>query len=121
MEQAHNDYLQVLADAGIVGGLLGAWFLYLLLREGFRNVRSRDNYRRGVAMGAFTGCLAILVHSLVDFVLHITAVSVMFLTLMALLVASGRRFEGDDIAQSRRSTPVSELTGRTPPIDSQAA
>lgn len=95
VEQAHNDYLQVLADAGIIGLVLGALFLYWLFREGLRNIRVADPFRSGVAVGAFTACFAVLIHSLFDFVLHITAVSVMFIMSMTLLVASGRRFEGE--------------------------
>ncbi len=115
VEYAHNDYLQILADAGIVGLVLGGMFLYLLWREGFRNITGPSQYRRSVAVGAFTGCFAILVHSLFDFVLHITAVSVMFLTFMALLVASGRQFDGETSADKPRPharASVTELTDR---------
>lgn len=97
VEQAHNDYLQLLADAGIVGLVLGGLFLYWLFREGARNIRAEGRFRRGVAIGACTGCFAILIHSLFDFVLHITAVSVMFLTFLGLLVASGRKFDDTDL------------------------
>ncbi len=113
VEQAHNDYLQVLADAGLAGLILGTLFLFWFFREGIRNTRRNNTFRRGVAVGAFAGCFAILVHSLFDFVLHITAISVMFLSLIALLVSSGRRFDDDitefDGTRSRRSTNVSSL------------
>ena len=95
VEQAHNDYLQIVSDAGIVGLVLGGAFLFLFFREGVRNIRSSNTFRRGVATGAFAGCFAILIHSVFDFVLHITAISVMFLTLMAMLIAAGRRFDDD--------------------------
>lgn len=95
VEQAHNDYLQILADAGIVGLVIGGLFLFWFIREGVRNTRTQNTFRRGIAVGAFAGCFAILVHSAFDFVLHITAISVMFLTLMAMLVVSGRRYEDD--------------------------
>jgi len=95
VEQAHNDYLQIVADAGIVGLLIGALFLFWFFREGLRNAKVQNTFRRGVAVGAFAGCFAILVHSLFDFVLHITAVSVMFITLAAILVACGREYEDD--------------------------
>ncbi len=95
VEQAHNDYLQVFADAGIVGLIIGALFLFWFFREGLRNVAVTNSFRRGIAVGAFAGCFAILIHSLFDFVLHITAISVMFLTLMAVLIAAGRKYDDD--------------------------
>jgi O-antigen ligase len=117
VEQAHNDYLQVLSDAGIVGLIIGLFFLYTLTRTGLKNTRTGNTFRRGVAIGAFCGCFAILVHSIFDFVLHTTAISVMFLTLMGLVAASGGKYD-DDIEDeyrepSRRKpnasiTPISE-------------
>jgi O-antigen ligase len=118
VEQAHNDYLQIVADAGIVGLIIGALFLFWLFREGLRNAAETNAYRRGVAVGAFAGCFAILVHSLFDFVLHITAISLMFITLMSLLVASGRKFTDDfeDLDESREKNPlranVTSIEGR---------
>jgi O-antigen ligase len=96
VEQAHNDYLQVLADAGIVGLLLGAFFIYELFKTGVRNAKTSNKFRRGVAIGALAGCFAILVHSLFDFVLHITAVAMLFITLVSLVVVSGDEFADDN-------------------------
>lgn len=130
-EQAHNDYLQMLADAGLVGLIIGALFLFWFFREGVRNVKSENTFRKGVAVGAFAGCCAILVHSVFDFVLHVTAVSVSFLTLMALLVASGRKYD-DDIEEleerggkRHRSASVTSIrTGtrkrRSSPVEKKA-
>ena len=95
VEQAHNDYLQVLSDAGLVGLLIGGLFLFLLFKTGMASVRRSNLFRRGVAVGAFSGVFAILVHSIFDFVLHTTAVAILFLVLTALLVASGRRYDDD--------------------------
>ncbi|MDX6559937.1 MAG: hypothetical protein QOF72_2986, partial [Blastocatellia bacterium] len=49
LEQAHNDYLQTLADGGIVGGLLGLAFLIILFGRGFARRETDDKFRRGVA------------------------------------------------------------------------
>lgn len=95
VEQAHNDYLQVLADAGIVGLLIGAAFLWFLFKTGRRSVRTSNTYRRGVAVGALAGIFAVLVHSIFDFVLHTTAISLLFLTTLSLLVAAGSSYEDD--------------------------
>lgn len=118
IEQAHNDYLQVLADAGIVGLVIGGIFLLWFFREGKRNVAVENKFRRGIAVGAFAGCFGILVHSGFDFVLHITAVSVTFLAVLAILIAAGRTYPDDitdheDHHPKRRRkatvTPISEI------------
>ena len=101
VEQAHNDYLQVLADGGIIGLIIGALFVFWLFRAGLRNIKTKNTYRRGVAVGALAGCFAILVHSVFDFVLHTTAVSLLFITLVALVVVSGEK-NGDEKEESVR-------------------
>lgn len=95
VEQAHNDYLQVAADAGIVGIIIGLIFLFWLFRQGMKSAAVENIYRRGVAIGALAGCFSVLVHSIFDFVLHTTAVSLMFITLMTLLIACRRSYDDD--------------------------
>ncbi len=95
VEQAHNDYLEVLATAGIVGLIIGGFFIFQLFRIGLENAKTTNLFRRGVCVGAFAGCFAILVHSLFDFVLHTTAISILFLTLVSLVAVSGNKFPDD--------------------------
>jgi len=90
LEQAHNDYLQVLSDGGIVGAALGLFFIISLLRMGFARRESHDDFRRGVATGALAGCFAVLVHSFFDFTLHTTSNALLFLILAALATMNGR-------------------------------
>ncbi|HEX5707272.1 MAG TPA: O-antigen ligase family protein [Pyrinomonadaceae bacterium] len=90
LEQAHNDYLQTLSDAGIVGGVIGLLFIVALFRVGFRRAASRDKFRRGVALGALAGCFGVLVHSFFDFTLHTTANALAFLMLAAVATVNGR-------------------------------
>lgn len=95
VEQAHNDYLQVVADGGVVGLVIGLLFLFWLFRLGLSAAKTENVYRRGVAIGALAGCFAILVHSIFDFVLHTTAISLLFIMLVSLIVASQRRYDDD--------------------------
>jgi O-antigen ligase len=90
LEQAHNDYLQVLSDGGIVGAALGLVFVVSLFRMGFARRESGDNFRRGVASGALAGCFAVLNHSFFDFTLHTTSNALLFLLLAALATMNGR-------------------------------
>ena len=90
LEQAHNDYLQVLSDGGIVGAGLGLFFIVMLFRLGFARRESRDEFRSGVAIGALAGCFAVLIHSFFDFTLHTTSNALLFLVLAALATMNGR-------------------------------
>jgi O-antigen ligase len=114
LEQAHNDYLQVLSDGGIIGGLLGLFFLVNLFRMGFTRRDSRDDFRRGVATGAMAGCFGVLVHSFFDFTLHTPANALLFLVLAALATMNGRvedvqsRRKGRSRSGLEKSAPASE-------------
>lgn len=86
VEQSHNDYLQIVADAGIAGGALALVFVVMLFALGFRAAQTRDRRKRAIVFGALTGCFAIAVHSFVEFNLQITANAQLFLALAALAV-----------------------------------
>ena len=90
LEQAHNDYLQVLSDAGIAGAVLGLSFVALLFYKALARAKSRDDFRRGVALAGLSGCFGVLVHSFFDFTLHTTSNALLFLVLAALATLNGR-------------------------------
>ena len=121
LEQAHNDYLQVLSDAGIVGGALGLFFIFMLFRYGFSRFNSKDKYRRGVAAAALAGCFAVLVHSFFDFSLHMTSNALLFLLLAALATMNGRVEEPDTKRRSRRKRRSSSENAETRESEVRAA
>jgi O-antigen ligase len=90
LEQAHNDYLQVLSDGGIIGGVLALSFVALLFYKAIQRAKSRDDFRRGVALAGLSGCFAVLVHSFFDFTLHTTSNALLFLVVAALATLNGR-------------------------------
>ncbi|HYP27615.1 MAG TPA: O-antigen ligase family protein [Blastocatellia bacterium] len=87
--QAHNDYLQALADAGVVGLALALWFVALVFRQVARGVKSRDPLVAALALGCGGGLFAMLVHSLVDFNLQLPSNALMFLLLSAVATHAG--------------------------------
>ncbi|HKY28586.1 MAG TPA: O-antigen ligase family protein [Pyrinomonadaceae bacterium] len=109
LEQAHNDYLQILSDGGIVGGVLALGFVVMLFRMGFARRESRDEFRSGVALGALAGCFAVLVHSFFDFTLHITANALLFLVLAALATMNGRVEQVSSRRRHRRRSEKSRV------------
>ena len=126
LEQAHNDYLQILSDGGIVGGLLGLTFLVILFRKGFARRNTEDKFRRGVATGALAGCFAVLVHSAFDFTLHTTSNALLFLILAAMATLGHRVDESRGHGRRRRRRTQSEgaperLADAPPPLPAAAA
>lgn len=92
LEKAHNDYLQVLTDAGLVGGVLLIWFLVELLRQARRQLRRLDEWpsqERALLVGGYVALLGLAVHSFLDFNLQITANA--YLCLLVLALVSVRR------------------------------
>ena len=90
VEQAHNDYLQMLADGGLLGFACVVAFVVLLARVSIGTMASRSHDAgRSMAVGALAGCFGILVHSFVDFPLRTPANAFFFLLLVALAARKG--------------------------------
>ena len=82
--QAHNDYLQVLADGGIIGGVLALWFIGVVLRDVMRGMRSCDPLIAALALGSGAGIVGLLTHSLFDFNLQLPSNAMLFLLLCSI-------------------------------------
>jgi O-antigen ligase len=88
--QAHNDYLELLASAGVAGALLLLAFLFLFVRRARARLREGTAFTRAACLGALTGLSGVAVHSLVDFGLHITANAFVCAALVALAATEVR-------------------------------
>lgn len=83
--QAHNDYLQLLADGGVVGSLLALWFIIAVGKDFARALGHRDEMMAAMALGCGGGVFALLVHSLFDFNLQLPSNALLFLVLVAVI------------------------------------
>lgn len=84
-DHAHNDYLEMLSEAGLVGG--GALIIagFILLAVGFKRwLKTRDPLSRGIALGSLMGVFALFFHSLTDFSLRMPGNAVLWLSLFVL-------------------------------------
>ncbi len=87
---AHNDYLEILSEQGIIGfTLLAVAIIILLIKIGMASIKSGDMLIRGVLFASLTGAIAILFHGFVDFNFQIPANSLYFFTLLALGISAG--------------------------------
>jgi O-antigen ligase len=73
-EHAHNDYVEALAETGLAGGVLILAALVLFIQITCRKLVVQVRHEPGwIQLGAAIACCGLLVHSFVDFNLHIPA------------------------------------------------
>jgi O-antigen ligase len=99
-QQAHNDYLELLASGGLIGVALAGWFLLLFIKGARRSFQSKDSFRRAASMGACAGLFGVAVHSMVDFGLHVTINALIFTALVVIAVAN-QRVEDQAVSDTR--------------------
>jgi O-antigen ligase len=100
VNRAHNDYLEFAVETGLPGLAAIFWFLFALYRAGLsRAAHWHTDFSAAVRLAALVGCTGIVVHSLLDFNLHIPANAALFFVLCA--VAS--RSEWQKEARAPRS------------------
>ena len=79
VNHAHNDYVEGLAETGAVGGLCCLWFLAVLFLNSLEGMVDLGNsLSSALNLSGLIACSGILVHSLVDFNLHIPANALLF-------------------------------------------
>jgi O-antigen ligase len=90
-QQAHNDYLELLASGGVIALGIGIWFVVVFVKLARTALNNADELGTAVITGASIGIVTVLVHSLVDFGLHVTVNALVFTTLIALVAIVERR------------------------------
>ena len=88
-EHAENDALEYLVETGTVGAALAAWVLWLAacgFRAGTGRGQAAD--RRGLTLGAGSALVALGVHSVLDFNLHIPSNALVAASLLGLLLSN---------------------------------
>ena len=113
INEAHNDYAQLLVETGLLGFALMLWFLTCLYRRGLPTSRRWEfKWDGALSLAALVGCTGILFHSFVDFNLQIPANAAFFYVLAALAASElsprssrSRRIRATDTEE------VGELSG----------
>jgi len=81
-----NDYLQLLAETGVIGFGIGVAFIVIIMRHAFRNfTANRSSASRGMIIGLTSAAAGLLAHSFVDFNLHVTSNGLLFAFILASL------------------------------------
>lgn len=86
---AHNDYLELAITLGLIGFIPLCLLVLLALFRAVKTLYKRhDQLSIGLAFAALMGMVSLLIHSAVDFNLHIPANSLLFVVLLALAFLS---------------------------------
>jgi O-antigen ligase len=88
IDHAHNDYLETLAETGIIGLSMVFMFIVLLYRGAVLSLFKRTSSRTGPRMAALIGCTGLVMHSFTDFNMHIPANAALFLVMAAIATST---------------------------------
>lgn len=116
VDQAHNDYLQLLVETGILGFATMLWFIFSMYRYAIPKLRNWDHDVNGsITLAAMLGCTGILAHSFVDFNLQIPANAALFYVL-AIFAAAPPCF-----GFSRRNRiPIPSISSTSVPLSQES-
>ena len=114
VNQAHNDYLQLLVETGLAGFAIAVWFLVLIFRQAASKLKNwTETASSALTVAAGLGCVGILVHSFLDFNLQIPANAALFYVFGA-IAASAPLHESQRRKVVRRHNlavePIAETT-----------
>ena len=105
VSEAHNDYLQLLAELGVLGFATMIWFLVVLYRTALHKIGNWTSQVTGaLTLACIMGSTGILVHSFFDFNLQIPANAALFYVFCTL--ASARPL----LQKTRKRKPVTNPT-----------
>jgi len=84
-EKAHNEYLQLWTELGIIGLSIFIWLMVIYFNYGIKMLqKTRDDYKRGILIGLMGAVVAILVDSLFGFPFHLPASIILFWIVLGL-------------------------------------
>ena len=90
--EAHNDYLQIAAEGGVLLGIPAAWLLFVLVREIRRRFRERADDEMGywLRVGATTALVAIALQETVEFSLQMPGIAALVAVVAAIAIRPGQ-------------------------------
>ncbi|MBU1420035.1 MAG: O-antigen ligase family protein [Proteobacteria bacterium] len=107
-DHAHNDYIELVTDGGLIGFLLAAWFVITIIHQGFQRLKNRrEPYSLLLIICGLTAIFSLLIHSVTDFNMHNGANGLYFFFLCGILVSAGN-------TRLRYRTRSTLLTGTSP-------
>lgn len=111
-DKAHNEYLQLWAEIGIVGLGIFIWLIISYFSCGIKILRKiKDEYKQGIIIGLMGSVVAVLIDGLFGFPLHLPATVILFWLVLALTIVTikiGADAEENNIVR-KNSNPISRF------------
>lgn len=85
VRNAHNSYLQIWAETGIIGLIATAWLIFIFFSEGLEGLKVPGE--KGLKMGILAAGSAFLIHNLIDYDYYISQVSFHWWAILGLTIA----------------------------------
>lgn len=106
-EEAHNEYVQVAAEMGIIGLALSLWVLGAFFVSGYRALRQQPHgFRKLVLMGCLAGVAGQAVDALSNPAWRFADVSFLFWLMMGLGVASAHALRSEPANTAAAARPA---------------
>jgi O-antigen ligase len=90
---AHNDYLQIMAEYGVVGLVLVFWLLIGCWRSARRNLKAEDPLVRGIGLAALGALTAAAIQEITDYALFTPGIAAILVGIVALNERASRNHE----------------------------
>ena len=114
VNHAHNDYLEMLADTGLIGALCCAAFLGILFYCSLKQLLVTDkSFAAALHLSGLVACCGFLVHSLVDFNLHMPGNALLFCLMAYLAVAPVPQNSNHRHHRHSTATPAKSLIDKS--------
>jgi O-antigen ligase len=81
---AHNDYLQLMVETGIIGLALAVLALIICWRSAIRNFMAEDPLKRSIGLATLGALVAVAIQEIVDYSLYIPGITAVLLLLVSL-------------------------------------
>ena len=108
---AHNDYIHLLVETGLLGFSCLMIGIIILFKDAMKflkyNTKTRDSFAYFITLGALTGIVSILVHSLADFNLHIPSNALYFTTMIGIIYGINSKNDTTKIIRAKKPSTKS--------------
>lgn len=110
---AHSDYLELTSETGLIGILLLFVPIFILLVKMVRSfISDTRRYRPSITLGCIGSTVALLLHSVVDFNLHIPANALVFAVVLGIGYKAACLERKDERVRAKQAPDHPVLSGR---------